>query len=294
MSEKHAYLIMAQNQPELLACLLKALDHEDNDIYLHLDRKMPPVDTSVLESQVVKGRLRILPERLDVKWGDYSQIQCELTLLAAAAQAPHAYYHIMSGVDFPLKPQCQIHAFFREHAGTEFVQFHATQVDKNVKNRAAKSHFFIKRKGTKTVAERLLGKLLTLLQLPVDRTRGMGVTLQKGANWCSITHDLAKYVLSREDFIRKTFRHSLCGDEMFLQTLVYNSEFRSRVVGDNYRDNYRNICYHIDWNRGKPYEFTEEDYDELMASDMLFARKFNWDKDSRIVSRLLDAVTGGE
>lgn len=294
MSEKHAYLIMAHNQPELLACLLKALDHADNDIYLHLDRKMPAFDRAALESQVVKGRLCILPERLDVKWGEYSQIRCELTLLAAASKQPHAYYHIMSGVDFPLKPQEQIHKFFRENAGTEFVQFYAPQVGKDVKNRVEKRHFFIKRRELKTLPEKIFGKLLMLLQLPMDRTRRLGMTLQKGANWCSITHELACYVLSREAFIRKTFRHSLCGDEVFLQTLVYNSEFRHRVVGENYCDNYRNICYLIDWDRGTPYEFTEEDYDLLMGSDMLFARKFNWNKDRKIVLRLLDAVTGGE
>ena len=294
MSEKHAYLIMAHHQPELLACLLKALDHENNDIYLHLDSKMPPCDESEFARQVTKGRLTILPERLDVKWGCDTQIQCELILLEAATKEPHAYYHLMSGVDFPLKSQTQIHRFFRERRGVEFVQFHATQVDKKVKNRVAKYHFFIKRRESKTVAERLADKILMLLQLPVDRTRHLGITVQKGANWFSITDDLAGYVLSQREFIRRVFRRSLCGDELFLQTLVYNSEFRDRVVEDNYCDNYRNIQYCIDWKRGEPYEFTEADYDELMMSDMLFARKFNWNRDSRIVLRLLDAVTAGE
>ena len=31
----------------------------------------------------------------------------------------------------------------------------------------------------------------------------------------------------------------------------------------------------IDWERGKPYTWRNKDYDELVQSDMLFARKFS-------------------
>ena len=36
---KHAYLIMAANEFEELLVLLKALDYEDNAIFLHIDKK---------------------------------------------------------------------------------------------------------------------------------------------------------------------------------------------------------------------------------------------------------------
>lgn len=38
-NNKHAYLIMAHTQPELLKKLLMTIDHERNDIFLHIDRK---------------------------------------------------------------------------------------------------------------------------------------------------------------------------------------------------------------------------------------------------------------
>ena len=81
---------------------------------------------------------------------------------------------------------------------------------------------------------------------------------------------------------------------MFLQTIIYNSEFIERVVSDNYCDNYRNILYQIDWKRGNPYEYTLEDYKELMSSGMLFARKFNWNKDKEVICKIVDAVTAEE
>ena len=37
--DKHAILIMAHNQFDILEKLLIMLDHERNDIYIHIDRK---------------------------------------------------------------------------------------------------------------------------------------------------------------------------------------------------------------------------------------------------------------
>lgn len=39
MFGKHAYLIMAHNQPEHLKKLLCVLDNERNDIFIHIDKK---------------------------------------------------------------------------------------------------------------------------------------------------------------------------------------------------------------------------------------------------------------
>ena len=41
---KHAYLIMAHNQPKLLEILIQCLDYHENDIYVHLDQKWTDFD----------------------------------------------------------------------------------------------------------------------------------------------------------------------------------------------------------------------------------------------------------
>ena len=40
-------------------------------------------------------------------------------------------------------------------------------------------------------------------------------------------------------------------------------------------DNYIACMRYIDWKKGNPYSFTINDYDELMNSGCLFARKFD-------------------
>ena len=63
------------------------------------------------------------------------------------------------------------------------------------------------------------------------------------------------------------------------------------MSSNNYCDNYETIRYLIDWKRGKPYVYRSADYEELMASDMLFARKFDWNIDKEIVLKLYTAIS---
>ena len=52
--KKHAYLIMAHNQPQILKKLLTLLDHEQNDIYIHVDKKMKKFDIREYEELLKK------------------------------------------------------------------------------------------------------------------------------------------------------------------------------------------------------------------------------------------------
>ena len=42
----------------------------------------------------------------------------------------------------------------------------------------------------------------------------------------------------------------------------------------------------VDWKRGGPYVFKNEDYSELLNSNMIFARKFDCQTDNNIVNKL--------
>ena len=65
---KHAYLIMAHNEPYILEKLLKLIDDERNDIYLHIDKKWKEFDFEKFKKFVTKGHF-YFNDRLDVKWG---------------------------------------------------------------------------------------------------------------------------------------------------------------------------------------------------------------------------------
>lgn len=124
-----------------------------------------------------------------------------------------------------------------------------------------------------------------VFQKNVDRLKGNRIVYQKGANWFSISHALAEYVVENRKFIRDNFKYTFCGDEMFLQTLVWNSKFKNLINQNNYCGS-ASICRYIDWKRGGPYTFHDEDYEELMNCGQLFARKFNWEEDKNNIKDL--------
>lgn len=288
--EKHAYLIIAHGQIELLKTLIKCLDYQYNDIYIHLDKKWNNVDFDVLYGIAKKSKIYILENRIDVRWGTYSLIECELSLLKASCPKHYQYYHLMSGVDLPLKTQTEIHKYFNDRIGTEFVHFDAPKCDKKTYTRISKYHFFINR--SRNILLKLIYILLVALQFGVDRGKKYNLTFQKGAQWFSITDKLAQYVLSQEAQIQKIFKYSYCADELFLQTIVANSSFLSKVAPNNFCDNYETIQYCIDWKRGTPYTFRTSDYQELMDSNMCFARKFDINVDLEIIHKIKEHVLG--
>lgn len=287
---KHAYLIIAHNQIELLKTLIMCLDYSENDIYIHLDKKWDIADTSELTNIPKKSKIYILENRLDVKWGNFSQIECELQLLKTATKKKYQYYHLMSGVDLPLKSQKEIHKFFDENNGTEFVHFDREKIDPSVYKRVSKYNFFSSR--SKNIFQKCAYQISMLLQFGVDRGKKYNLEFQKGANWFSITDELARYVVSQEEKIKKIFKYTICADEMFLQTVVINSKYAENLSPNNFHSDYSTIQYCIDWKRGNPYVFRLEDYDYLLSSNMCFARKFDWNIDNIIIKKISDYVLG--
>lgn len=287
---KHAYLVMAHHQVELLQVLLELLDDEENDIYLHVDEKLNNFNSSSCKDVIHKSELHFIKRR-SVTWGGDSQIQLEVDLLREATKTPHSFYHLISGVDLPLKSQNYIHHFFKNHQDYEFISFDYDQNSKNFSNRVDQFYLFQELHGGKKDLLYYLDSLSVALQkdLGIHRICDFSLELKKGANWFSISHELALFILDNIELIHNHFRSSRCADELFLQTIVYNSHFRNRLYFDNQENRYYNMRY-VDFKRGNPYIFCSRDFNELTGRKELFARKFDWNKDKGVVLQLKDYI----
>lgn len=267
---KHAYLIIAHNEPEILQLLLSSLDDERNDIYVHIDRKAS-FSASILQTS--KSHLYVLPIHIDARWGDFSLVKIELTLFKEAyTNGPYAYYHLLSGVDLPIKSQDYIHTYCDEHQGREFIGIanHATQREINWRSQ----HWFVFSRDfqSNNMIKKFIRAIFARLQSLV-RYRRTRLEVKKGCQWCSITHDFVGYLLQNIDLIRRTFSHTYCPDEMFIQTLCWNSEFRKQIY--NATDEFEGCKRYIKWVNGilQPLEMKEVSY--MVQSSKWFARKFS-------------------
>ena len=286
----HAYMIIAHNQFELLEKLIRSLDDERNDIYVHIDAKVNDFDFEYFKSIAKRSRLIFTDERVNITWGDFSQVKCEMVLLRNAVNGensdnPYTYYHLISGVDLPIKTNDEIHNFFAEHNGKEFIHFSKNEPSPYFENRIKYYHFFRKKRN---LFSKILAQLTLRLQMLVgiNRLKNNDLIVQKGTNWFSITSDFAKYVISKSDEIEKIFDFSYCCDEVFLQTIFVNSPFKNNLFMPNCNNNQFACARLIDWDRGNPYVWRKEDYDLIKASPCMFARKFDMSVDSEIIDML--------
>lgn len=284
---KHAYLIIAHNEFDLLKNLISVLDDERNDIYIHFDAKLKTLP----DLSVAKSKLYVLKKRINVCWADFSVVEAEFVLLRAAYLNYHyAYYHLLSGVDLPLKSQDYIHDFFDKNTGKEFIDICLYDVSAEMDRKMMRWHLFPKDfKNVRRLVfiTRLMRAMFVRIQEFMRIKRNKHIDFRKGSQWVSITSDFTEYLLSRENIIRKVYSHTFCSDEVVIQTECWNSKFRQRLY--DYSPNYRGHMRLIDWQRGNPYVWRDEDYDELMHSDRIFARKFS-SAYIGIVEKITDSV----
>ena len=219
--------------------------------------------------------------------GGYSLVNAELLLLKkATTKGKYSYYHLLSGQDLPIQSQEYIYRYFSEHYGIEFIGFDSNEF--KYRNRVGYYYPLQERIGRDdSIIIRGAMYVMRLLQKTVKIERNKGVEFQKGSNWFSITDSLARYVVSMEQWIHKVFHSTLCCDEIFLQTVVVNSEFKNRLVKNNLDNSSEMNMRLIDWERGNPHIFRLEDFDILKKSDMLFARKFSDKIDRDIIEKIM-------
>lgn len=267
---KHAYLIIAHNEPEILQILLSSLDDGRNDIYVHIDRKAS-FDAAALRT--AKSSLHVLPARIDAGWGDFSLVEIELALFREAySNGPYAYYHLLSGVDLPIKSQDYIHAYCDGHQGMEFIGIAGHAAQKEVDWRSQHWFLFPRDFQSGNLFKKIVRAVFARLQSLVGYRR-TSLQVKKGSQWCSVTHGFVGYILQNTDFIRKTFSHTYCPDELFIQTLCWNSVFKERLYDRT--DEFEGCKRYIRWADGvlQPLEVSE--VPDMVQSSRWFARKFS-------------------
>ncbi len=285
----HAYLILAHKNFGQLRKLITLLDDKRNDIFVHVDKKAN-FDITEWTGACKESSLHFIKERLAVNWGGVSIMRAELRLLEAATAAGHyKYYHLLSGMDLPIKSQDTIHKFFEENDGKEFINY--WKFKKTTESRFRYYTVFPEGAGffLTNLANNIVKGLQMLLGIQINRD----VDFKFASQWFSITDGLARYVLSHEGWLEKVFRHTNTCDEIFLATVVWKSDYRKNLYcGISEAPNSVSMgnMRFIDWSRGEsvrhPWTFRASDYDLLMGTPHLWARKFDENVDNEIIERI--------
>lgn len=289
---KHAYLVLAHNEFAVLERLLQALDDPRNDIFIHYDKKLKEYPDFHTEN----AGLFVLENRVDVRWGDVSVVEAEYALFEAATRhGSYNYYHLLSGVDMPLKPQDEIHRFFEENQGKEFIGFSQGGLGGHIDRKVQRYHLFAKHFRSSgsliDLSRKTVRALAIRLQYLLRIRKNKRMHFKKGTQWISVTQEFAKYMLLHKKEVLKTYKRTFCSDEIFAQTLCWNSPFKDKVF--DCKDEGRGCLRKIGWKNNELNDWADGDYDELMQSEALFARKFN-SRNMNIIQSIIDSIKHGQ
>ncbi|MBQ3427207.1 MAG: hypothetical protein IJH37_08705 [Clostridia bacterium] len=287
---RHAYLIIIHNNFYNFEKLIQMLDDERNDIYVHVNKKVKNFDFDKYKAMVKKSKLTFSKKRVAIFWGSPLLLEAEMILLDLAYKSDnYSYFHLISGADLPIKSMDYIYDFFESKNGNEFVDFDTIsrvewldyyypllQAEKYCKKNRLIYYIYERASVAIVNAQK---------KVKIHRTKAYSVKPEKGSNWFSITSDFAAFCIERYyRKYRRLFKYTILPEENFVQMMINEGGYRDRLYsGGNMRL--------IKWDGGNsPLTLDIDDYDEIMQSGCLFARKFDGDNKVEVIDKLFKMI----
>jgi len=274
---KIALLIHVHTNPEQVRRLVSRLIHPDVDIFVNVDAKVDIVDYKNALSNVIYIR-----NRVEVRWGRFSQVQQILNSFEEIAQSGKVYSHILfiSGQDYPIKSIKEIVEFLKDYSDKSFIDYHALGDDEwsNLMKKRYEYWYFLKENDIRN--NKFVRKGLKALGFKRKYPFSM---VYYGSCWFCLTTEVVNYLLSFTEQHPETvdfFKHSGCSDELYIQSVLLNSPLKDSLVNEIYR--------YFDWSaEGKsPKILTIQDYTNIENSNAWFARKLDLNVDSELFDKM--------
>jgi hypothetical protein len=290
-----AYLILAHKNPMQLKRLINVLRCDTDTFYIHIDAKVNLDAFKFLEGL---DNVHLIKKRVDIHWGAYSMVKATLNGLEEIVQSDTGcdYVSLISGQDYPIKNNKEIHEFLELNKGKEYLYFiklptwelpyggmDRVEYYYNYDNEVYHSNEY-------EIEMKVRG---------IKRKFIEGMIPYHGSQWWSLTIQCVNYILelinNNKDIIN-FYRYSKFPDEQFFQTVIMNSPFSDKTVCDNLRL----ICWpsfnwkEVDWYKNPPHPLTltVKDFNSIKKSQKFYARKLDEDVDADILD-LIDTLILG-
>jgi len=268
--------------------LMNQIKEDWCDVFLHIDKKSSLNPENLLNKLDFKN-VYFTKKRHSVNWGSYSTVEAIFELLElvreTSVQKNEKYDRIifLSGQDFPIANNKNIYSFFENNKDKEFMDLRKiekkTPFYRRINNVRIYSWLHSENK-TKRVLARIVKNIPRRYKQEIDYYYGSG--------WFNITYSLLEYLLSlndSENSLLKYFKLASCPDESLFHTLLMDSPFKTNLINDNLR-----YIIFPEPNVGNPLILKENDFEAIVASGKLFARKFDIQEDGIIIEKLKEML----
>lgn len=268
-----AYLILVHRYPEQFKRLFKAIYHPDNYYLIHVDKRSGTVLQKTVQDFLLDFPNASMMSSKNALWGGYSLIDAELRGIQQLLKMglDWEFFINLSGQDFPLKSQVHIKKFLQKNRGKDFMKV-VNQAEFRFDTLYRIENFCFEF-GNK------------ILRTFFKRSYLRDVTPYIGNQWVILSRKFCEFVSYDAEVKRfkKFYRNTFIPDEGFFQTVIMNTSYKAKIVNDDKRI--------IDWVplgtiKLRPRDFTSKDAKFLLASQGLFARKFDESVDGNILTIL--------
>ena len=277
-----AHVIMAHKGPEQMLRMIDRMSHPQFDFYIHVDAK-----TQLNGFDMLRNRTNVffIRNRKKCNWGGWSFTKAIISTLAEIIDGgtDYGFFNLLSGQDYPLISPDQIYQYFEQRKGQNFIRYSAEDSAwwEEATARYGYYHFTDSNIPGKYLIQKLTNALLPKREFP-DRMKLYGGS---HASWWTISGQCAMHLVhkvSRNSRLDRFLKYCWGTDEFVITTIIMNSPFKEQTVNENFR--------YIDWSEGggHPKILETGDFDKIVNSGMMFARKFDAEKDSVILD-LLDS-----
>lgn len=303
MNNIHVIVIICHRMTEALKHSINEVESSSTSkAIVHVDKK-----TDIKPFLFIKElkNVELINDRVSVHWGDVSQIKCMLNcLMYARGKHKFKYVSLISGDDVFYRGLDCFNEFLKVGGSIEYIGVTSfSGVNKHEENRYLyryPSFFYIRNPSVLTRIKKSLVRNLFKLGFFKNKSKCPFEVMYKGSNWFTMSYSCLEYVLSyleiNPSYI-SYFDNSYCCDEIFFQSIVYNSSYREMtlsVINNSIDDNLMSLRQ-IDWVSGPdfPKVYSRKDLAKLPVTNTFVIRKisedivfkelqtFFWDKNVR-------------
>ncbi|NJW53655.1 beta-1,6-N-acetylglucosaminyltransferase [Salinimicrobium oceani] len=294
---RQAILITAYKNFDHLKEIIDFFDHNFR-VYIHIDKKVkvPKKQLLDLKSNPI---VSLVSQRYKVNWGGLNHLRAILHLSQEALNNPtNLYFHLISGHDFPIKSLEDFVPFLNQNKDSDFLDYFSVPkkgwADNNGMDRLEYFNLY-DYLNAKNLEQNGWIRRIVRFQKWIGYKRKLSSNMPKlyaGSTWWSLSRPSLNHVVNytkQNKILLNRFKHTLCAEEFFFQTVLLNSPFSKRIKNDNLR--------HIDWvarNGNNPAVLDLSDLADLKKSNAYFARKFDYPTSTALLEMVKKDILGDE
>ena len=288
-----AYLILCHTDPKHIKRLTDKITKGTEDIaFVHVDGKCNIVPFQhELKSN---PQVQVLEKRVPVHWGGYSSVEATVNLFRAAISwgggQSFDRFVILQGLEYPIKTNQEIHAFFEENTEREFILAQNISESNNPRERHKYSLYWyldsVSISGAKIINIVNSAIFLRTGFIPafkhnyVRNKMKSKMHIYQGCAQFGVTRQLAEYIVGFHDEnaeFNRYFQTMYAPDESYFHTIVYNSPFvkntpDGKAITRPHLTNFENLTY-FEYPTTVTLFTQKSDWPKLRDSGYLFFRK---------------------